>query len=287
MTEEIMNKLKDGLHIIGNNPLLFAGTVITLFVVIVAIFAPFIAPYHPWKDANLLHSLEPPSGKFLLGTDRQGRDLLSRIIFGARISLMVGLVAQSINTLIGTILGLTAGIIGGKVDDLIMGLTNIMLSLPPLILALGIMAALGPGLINIFIAVGFTYWTYTCRLTRGQTLTVKEKDFVEAARAIGSSRIRVVVRHILPQVLGPVLVIATMGVASAILIEAALSFLGVGTQPPTPSWGSILSRGRSYIWTAPWIMIFPGVAISLTVLGVNLLGDGLRDILDPRLRRER
>jgi len=282
-----MDKLKSALEVIKSNRLLLTGSIITLLVIIVAIFAPWIAPYHPWKDANLLHTLEPPGGKFLLGTDRQGRDLLSRIIFGARISLMVGLIAQSINTLIGTILGLTAGIVGGKVDDLIMGLTNIMLSLPPLILALGIMAALGPGLINIFIAVGFTYWTYTCRLTRGQTLTVKEKDFVEAARSIGASRIRIVTHHILPHVLGPVLVVATMGVASAILIEASLSFLGVGTQPPTPSWGSILSRGRSYIWTAPWIMIFPGLAISFTVLGVNLLGDGLRDILDPKLRRQR
>jgi peptide/nickel transport system permease protein len=282
-----MDKIKNALRVIKSNRLLLTGTIITSLVIIVAIFAPWIAPYHPWKDANLLHTLEPPGGKFLLGTDRQGRDLLSRIIFGARISLMVGLIAQSINTLIGTILGLTAGIVGGKVDDLIMGLTNIMLSLPPLILALGIMAALGPGLINIFIAVGFTYWTYTCRLTRGQTLTVKEKDFVEAARSIGASRLRIVTHHILPHVLGPVLVIATMGVASAILIEAALSFLGVGTQPPTPSWGSILSRGRSYIWTAPWIMIFPGLAISFTVLGVNLLGDGLRDILDPKLRRRR
>ena len=282
-----MKRIKNTLRIIRSNRLLLTGSIITFLVIIVAIFAPWIAPYHPWKDANLLHTLEPPGGKFLLGTDRQGRDLLSRIIFGARISLMVGLIAQSINTLIGTILGLTAGIVGGKVDDLIMGLTNIMLSLPPLILALGIMAALGPGLINIFIAVGFTSWTYTCRLTRGQTLTVKEKDFVEAARSIGASRIRIVTHHILPHVLGPVLVIATMGVASAILIEAALSFLGVGTQPPTPSWGSILSRGRSYIWTAPWIMIFPGLAISFTVLGVNLLGDGLRDILDPKLRRRR
>jgi peptide/nickel transport system permease protein len=282
-----MKRIKEGLRVVRSNKLLLTGSIITLLVVIIALFAPWIAPYHPWKDADLLHTLEPPGGKFLLGTDRQGRDLLSRIVFGARISLMVGLVAQSINTLIGTALGLTAGIVGGKVDDAIMGLTNIMLSLPPLILALGIMAALGPGLFNIFIAVGFTYWTYTCRVTRGQTLTVKEKDFVEAARAIGASRLRIVTRHVLPHVLGPVLVIATMGVASAILIEASLSFLGVGTQPPTPSWGSILSRGRSYIWTAPWIMIFPGLAISITVLGVNLLGDGLRDILDPRLRRTR
>jgi len=282
-----MNNIIGALKVLKANPLLLSGFIITSFIILVALLAPWIAPYHPWKDANLVYSLEPPGGKYLLGADRQGRDLLSRILFGARISLMVGLVAQSLNTLIGTMLGLTAGVVGGKVDDLIMGLTNVMLSLPPLILALGIMAVLGPGLINIFIALGFTYWTYTCRLARGQALSVKEKEFVEAARALGSSRIRVVIRHILPHVFGPVLVIATMGVGSAILIEAALSFLGVGTQPPTPSWGLILSGGRSYIWTAPWIMIFPGVAISITVLGVNLLGDGLRDLLDPRLRRQR
>ncbi len=280
-----MNNIIEALKVLKSNPLLLSGTLITLTVILVALFAPWIAPYHPWKDASLLHTTEPPSSQYLLGTDRQGRDLLSRIIFGTRISLMVGLVAQSLNTLIGTTLGLTAGVVGGKVDDLIMGFTNIMLSLPPLILALGIMAVLGPGLINIFIALGLTYWTYTCRLARGQALSVKENEFVEAARAAGSSRIRVVLRHILPHILGPVLVIATMGVASAMLIEAALSFLGVGTQPPTPSWGLILSGGRAYIWTAPWIMIFPGIAISITVLGVNLLGDGLRDILDPRLRR--
>ena len=279
--------IKNAYEVIKSNPLLLTGSIITFSVIMVAILAPWIAPYHPWKDQNLLYALEPPGSKFILGTDRLGRDIFSRILFGARISLMVGLVAQSLNTFIGTVLGLRAGIVGGKVDDLIMGLTNIMLSLPPLILALGIMAVLGPGLINIFIALGFTYWTYTCRLSRGQALSVKEKDFVEAARALGSSRIRVVLKHILPHVFGPVLVIATMGVASAILIESALSFLGVGTQPPTPSWGAILSRGRTYIWSAPWIMIFPGVAISITVMGVNLLGDGLRDILDPRLRRKR
>lgn len=269
------------------NPLLLTGSLITITIILMAIFAPWIAPYDPVKDANLLNSLKPPGGKFILGTDRQGRDLLSRIIFGARISLMVGFISQGINTLIGTILGISAGMIGGKVDDVIMSLTNIMLSLPSLILALAIMAVLGPGLINIFIALGFTLWTYTCRLSRAQVLSVREKDFVEAARALGASRLRIVWQHVLPNVFGPILVIATMGVGSAILIEAALSFLGIGTQPPTPSWGAMLSRGRDYIWTAPWIMIFPGVFLSITVLGVNLLGDGLRDMLDPRLRRTR
>ncbi|MFW6012810.1 MAG: ABC transporter permease, partial [Candidatus Bipolaricaulota bacterium] len=249
-----MQNVIKALRVIKSNPLLLSGSIITSLVILVAILAPWIAPTHPWKDADLRYTLTPPGGRFLLGTDRQGRDMLSRILYGARISLMVGLVAQSLNTMIGTALGLTAGVVGGKVDDLIMGLTNVMLSLPPLILALGIMAVLGPGLINVFIALGFTYWTYTCRLSRGQALSVKEKEFVEAARALGASRIRVVLRHILPHVMGPVLVIATMGVGTAILIEAALSFLGVGTQPPTPSWGLILSGGRSYIWTAPWIM---------------------------------
>lgn len=261
------------------------GTALTLLVIFTAIFAPFLAPYDPIKDSNLLYSRQPPDAMFRLGTDVQGRDLLSRIIFGARISLMVGLISQGINTIIGTTLGLLAGFWGGKVDDLIMGLTNMMLSIPPIILALAIMAALGPGLINIFIALGFTLWTWTCRVTRAQTMAVKEKDFVEAARALGSSSFRVCFKYIFPHILGPIIVIATFGVATAILLEASLSFLGIGAQPPTPSWGEMMSRGRDYIWTAPWLMIYPGIALVITILGLNLMGDGLRDYFDPRLKR--
>ncbi|WP_089857770.1 ABC transporter permease subunit [Halanaerobium salsuginis] len=263
------------------NPQLYLGVFITAAVILTAIFAPLLAPYDPIDDANLLNSLEQPGDQFIFGTDRQGRDIFSRIIYGARISLTIGLVTQIINTFVGVLMGLIAGYFGGKIDDLIMNITNLMLSIPSLILALAIMAVLGPGLINIFIALGFTLWTYTCRVTRAQTLAIKEKEFISAARALGASNKRIIFKHILPNIIGPVLVIATFGVASAILIESSLSFLGIGAQPPTPSWGTMLSNGKDYIWTAPWIMIYPGIAIVLTILGLNLMGDGIRDYLDP------
>lgn len=271
---------------LSTNLLLVVGAFLVISIIIMALLAPVIAPYDPIDDANLIYSREPPSKKFPLGTDRQGRDIFSRIVFGARISLMIGVLTQALNTFIGVALGLIAGYSGGALDDLIMGFTNIMLTLPSLILALVITAALGPGLINIFIALGFTLWTYTCRVTRGQTLSVKEKEFVEAARAAGATKLRIISKHIFPHVLSPVLVIATLGVGTAILLEASLSFLGVGTQPPTPSWGLMLSQGRLYMFNSPWIMIFPGLAIFITILGFNLIGDGLRDILDPRTQRE-
>lgn len=260
---------------------LIIGTILVLIVALAAIFAPYIAPFDPIKDANLLFSLEAPGGEFILGTDVQGRDIFSRILFGARLSLMIGIITQSINTLIGTTLGLIAGFAGGKIDALIVNLTNMMLSIPALILALAIISAIGPNIINIFIALGFTMWTWTCRVTRAQTMAVKEKTYVESARALGSSRIRIIFRHILPNILGPIVVIATLGTASAILMEASLSFLGVGVQPPNPSWGVMMSRGREHLWTAPWYIIYPGIALVITVLGLNLMGDGLRDILDP------
>ena len=266
---------------------LVIGGAITLVVVLMAIFAPLLAPYDPINDADLMHSEEPPSRTFLFGTDNQGRDILSRVIFGARISLGVGLVTQTLNSLIGILLGLTAGFIGRWWDDLVMGLTNVMLSIPALIFALAIMAVLGPGLLNVFVALGFTNWSYSCRITRSQVLGARSLDYVTAARALGEGRTRIMLLQILPNVVGPILVVATLGVAFAILIEASLSFLGLGAQPPTPSWGGMLSTAREQLFTAPWISIFPGVAIFVTVLGLNLLGDGLRDILDPHTIRER
>ena len=266
---------------------LVIGGAITLVVVLTAIFAPLLAPYDPINDADLMHSEEPPSRTFLFGTDNQGRDILSRVIYGARISLSVGLVTQSLNSLIGILLGLTAGFIGKWWDDLVMGLTNVMLSIPALIFALAIMAVLGPGLLNVFVALGFTNWSYSCRITRSQVLGARSLDYVTAARALGEGRTRIMLLQILPNVVGPILVVATLGVAFAILIEASLSFLGLGAQPPTPSWGGMLSTAREQLFTAPWISIFPGVAIFVTVLGLNLLGDGLRDILDPHTIRER
>jgi peptide/nickel transport system permease protein len=266
---------------------LVVGGLITGIIVLAALLAPWIAPYHPVTDANLIDSELPPGPDHLFGTDTQGRDILSRVIHGARISLSVGLVTQVFNSLIGIFLGLTAGFLGKWWDDLVMGLTNIMLSIPPLVFALAIMAVLGPGLLNIFIALGFTNWSYSCRITRSQVLTARSLDYVTAARALGYSRPRIMFTQVLPNILGPILVIATLGVAYAILIEASLSFLGLGTQPPTPSWGGMLSTAREQLYTAPWISIFPGLAIFVTVLGLNLLGDGLRDILDPHTLRQK
>ncbi len=266
---------------------LLVGGAITLLVVLTAVFAPWLAPYHPVDDANLLYADEPPSAKFWFGTDSQGRDILSRIIYGARISLAVGLISQGLNSLIGIVLGLTAGFFGRWWDDLVMGLTNIMLAIPSIIFALAVMALLGPGLINVFVALGLTNWSYSCRITRSQVLSAKSLDYVKAARALGYGRRRIMFTQILPNIVGPVLVVATLGVAGAILVEAALSFLGLGVQPPTPSWGGMLSFAREKIFTAPWISVFPGLAIFVTVLGLNLFGDGLRDLLDPHTSRQR
>lgn len=263
------------------NSSLVIGAVLTLLVIGVAVFAPVLAPYHPIDDADLMVSEEAPSRDYLCGTDTQGRDVLSRVIYGSRISLSVGLVSQLINTIIGVILGVTAGYFGHWWDDLVMGLTNIMLSIPSMIFALAIMALLGPGLVNVYIALGLTNWSFTCRITRSQVLSAKRIEYIRAAEALGYGKWRIMFGQILPNVVGPILVMATLGIAYAILTEASLSFLGLGTQPPIPSWGGMLSNAREQFFTAPWISIFPGLAIFATVLGFNLLGDGLRDLLDP------
>lgn len=260
---------------------LVIGAVVTVVMIIIALFAPLIAPYDPVYDADLMVAEEPPSSSYIFGTDDQGRDIFSRVVYGARISLSVGLISQLMNSIIGITLGLLAGYFGKWVDDLIMGLTNIMLSIPSIIFALAIMALLGPGLINVFIALGFTNWSYTCRITRSQALYTKNLNYVNASRALSYSEVNIMFTQILPNIVGPILVIATLGISGAILIEASLSFLGLGTQPPTPSWGGMLATAREQLFTAPWISIFPGMFIFLTVLGLNLLGDGLRDLLDP------
>jgi len=260
---------------------LVIGAVVTVVMIIMAIFAPLIAPYDPVYDADLMVAEEPPSLSYIFGTDDQGRDIFSRVVYGARISLSVGLISQLMNSIIGITLGLLAGYFGKWVDDLIMGLTNIMLSIPSIIFALAVMALLGPGLINVFIALGFTNWSYTCRITRSQALYTKNLNYVNASRALSYSEVNIMFTQILPNIVGPILVIATLGISGAILIEASLSFLGLGTQPPTPSWGGMLATAREQLFTAPWISIFPGMFIFLTVLGLNLFGDGLRDLLDP------
>lgn len=259
----------------------------TLFALAVgaAVLAPLIATHHPFLDANLMNSEQPPGSGYLLGTDKQGRDIYSRIVWGAQISLMVGVVSQLINTVIGTLLGLTAGYWGGKWDDLVSGLTNVMLSIPSLIFALAIIAVLGRGLTSLLIALGLTNWSFTCRIARASALSLKAQGYVQAAKTLGYSDMRIMLTQLLPNMIGPIIVIGTLGMGGAILAEAALSFLGLGVQPPWPSWGSMLSDARDAIITGQaWIPLFPGLAIFFTVLGLNLLGDGLRDVLDPQSR---
>lgn len=259
------------------------GLVLLTLVLFTAVFAEVIAP-QGIDDQDLRKGLLAPGGEFPLGTDRFGRDMLSRIIHGSRISLLVGIVAMSVSVVVGVTLGTVGGYFGGRLDYLIQGLVDISWAFPTVLMAIFLVAILGPGLANVMIAVGLVYWGGFARVVRGQVLSLREWEFVQSARAIGASDWRIMRYHILPNCLSPVLVMGTLMMADAIIIEATLSFLGMGAQPPTPSWGSILSSGRSYLTLAPWVMIFPGIAIMLTVLGFNLLGDGLRDALDPRLK---
>lgn len=281
----LMAYLKTAMKYIKKDPKLLVGTIIIVLVSLMAIFAPLIAPYSPTKG-NLVECYQSPSLKHPLGTDSMGRDLFSRIVFGARVSLAIGLVIQFLSSILGITLGTVGGYFGKFIDDIIVNLNNLMLAFPRILFALAIMATLGPGLINVFIALGVVSWTTTCRIARSSALSVKEEEYVEAARAVGNSNVRIIVRHVLPNTLGPLIVIATLGVAYAIIAEATLSFLGLGVQPPTPSWGAMLSSGRKFIYYAPWISTFPGLAIVATILGLNFLGDGLRDILDPHSRTE-
>lgn len=259
------------------------GLAIIAGIILLAIFAPFVSPADPLA-IDYAHPAAPPgTGGHLLGTDAVGRDIVARLIYGTRISLQVGAVAVGIAATLGTAVGLIAGYRGGLIDTVLMRIVDVFLAFPVIVLAIAIIAALGPSLVNVMIALGLVAWTTYARVVRGQVLVVRELDFVHAARAIGTNDARIVVRHILPNTLAPIIVLATVGMATAIIAEAALSFLGLGVQPPTPSWGGMLNEGRGFLRTAPHISTFPGLAIMLTVLGFNFLGDGLRDALDPRL----
>ncbi len=260
------------------------GASLLTLLVLVAVFAPLLAPHDPIKG-HVIDALSAPNRRFPLGADHVGRDVLSRVIYGARISLSIGLVVQSIALVVGTTLGLVAGYFGGRLDDLVSVVVVVLQAFPGFLLAIAVAGALEPNLLNLYIALGLVGWPGICRLVRGETLTLKERQFVEAAQAVGSSERRILARHVLPNCLGPVIVIVTLGAAGTILVEAALSYLGLGTQPPTPSWGSMLAAGLPYMQTAPWLTVFPGMAIFLAILSLNLLGDGLRDVLDPKLRR--
>ncbi|MBV2142993.1 ABC transporter permease [Falsochrobactrum sp. TDYN1] len=260
------------------------GGVLCVIMLLGAVFAPFLAHYHPVMDADLMSAEMPPDAQFWFGTDAQGRDVFTRILYGARVSLTVGIVSQCINTVIGLCFGISAGYFGGWWDDFVNGLTNLMLAIPSLIFALAIMSVLGPGLPSLLLALGLTNWSWTCRIARSSTLSLKKQGYVQAAKTLGYSDIRIMITQIVPNMIGPILVIGTLGMGDAILAEAALSYLGLGISPPSPSWGNMLTDARELIVNAPWAAIFPGIAIFLTVLGLNLFGDGLRDWLDPHMR---
>ncbi len=263
--------------------LAWVGLVIIALFAIMALFAPVLAPYDPNKQ-SLTQLLQPPSLQHWLGTDELGRDILSRILYGARVSLSVGVISVGIALVIGVVLGLVSGYFSGWTDTVIGRGTDALLAFPALVLALAITSALGPSLTNAMIAIGVVGIPIYVRLTRGQVLTLKEREFVEGARVAGASSPRIIFRHILPNVTSPIIVQASLGVAFAVLAEAGLSFLGLGVQPPTASWGSMINTGKNYLEMDPWVAIVPGIAIFLTVLGFNFLGDGIRDALDPRLK---
>lgn len=265
-----------------NNNAIFGLSVI-LFTLVVAIFAPFIAPHQP-NEQELLNRLKPPSLKHPLGTDGHGRDILSRVIFGSRISLLIGLISIGIGLGVGVPMGLTAGFFGGAYEEVIMRTIDIMMSFPGILLALVVVAILGPGLFNVMIAIGIWSIPIFTRIVRGSTLSLREEQFIEAARALGVGDFKIMVKHVLPNCLAPILVLSSLRLATAILSAAALSFLGLGAQPPTPDWGAMLSAGRNFLREAWWFSTFPGLAIMFVVLGFNLLGDGLRDVLDPKMQ---
>jgi len=266
------------------NPLNVTALVLIGAFAICAVLAPIVAPYDPLAQA-LGSRLDPPSPQHWLGTDQLGRDIASRLLYGARISLVIGIVVVALAGIFGTLVGLVAGYAGGLVDETLMRVTEVFLAFPPLILAMAIAGALGPSLTNAIIAIAAVTWAVYARLTRGQLLSLRRREFVEAARAIGASRGRILARHLLPNALAPLMVQASFDMGAAIISAAGLSFIGFGAQPPTPEWGVMISEGRNFISTQLWLSLFPGLAILLAVGSFNVLGDGLRDLFDPRLRR--
>ena len=274
----------DFCHRLVKNKLAVSGLVVVVLLFVVAMLANTCAPYPP-DEIDTDHVLQSPSAQHWLGTDILGRDVLSRIMHGASVSLSVGFVAVGISTFIGVILGALAGFYGRKVEIVIMRFVDIMLCFPSFFLILAVIAFIGPSIWNIMIVIGVTSWMGVTRLVRAEFLSIKERDFVQAAISQGASDFRMIFIHILPNAMAPVLVAATLGVAAAVLTESGLSFLGIGVQPPDPSWGNMLTEGKDNIEIAWWLSVFPGLAIFITVMGYNLLGEGIRDSLDPRLKR--
>jgi peptide/nickel transport system permease protein len=282
----MQNRVKLFWRYFKKNRLAVGGGVLIVVIFLTAAFASFLAPYDPGKT-EISSKLASPSLRHLLGTDQLGRDVFSRMLYGSRVSLSVGFVAVAISICIGILVGAAAGYYGGWLDAVLMRFVDIMLCFPSFILILTVVALLGPSLFKVMVVIGITSWMGTSRFVRAEFLSLRERDFTQAARALGVKDHRIIFRHILPNALAPVFVTATLDVATAILVEAGLSFLGFGAQPPAPSWGNILTEGRTYIFDAWWLTVFPGFAILVTVLSFNFLGEGLRDALDPRLRGRR
>ncbi len=272
------------LHLIWKNPLMVVGLAVVSILFLMAIFAPTISPHDPFR-IHPPERLKPPSSTHLLGTDVAGRDILSRIIYGSRITLQIGVTVIILALLIGYIFGITAGYFGGAVDELFMRMTDIFMSFPYLVLAMGITVALGPSIQNAMLAMAVVWWPTYARLVRSEVLKLRGRAFIAASRGLGASNLFIILRHIFPNSWMPVVVQASLDFGRVIMYAASLSFIGLGAQPPTPEWGAMISDGRAFLEQAWWYPTFPGLAIMVTILGFNLMGDGLRDILDPRLRR--
>ena len=278
-------RFRESFYFILQSKSVLIGGILVFIVMICAICAPLIATHDPYQMNMSDRLLKPMEKGHLLGTDQYGRDLFTRIIYGARVSLEVGIVSVGIAMIIGVTLGLIAGYYGGWLDIIIMRIVDIVLSFPVLLLAIALVAALGPGIMNVILALGFVYWTNYARIVRASVLAIKEEEYIQAAKTIGSSDFRIIFYNILPNCLAPVVVVATLGLGVAIVSEATLSFLGLGIQPPQSSWGWTLAFGMKFLRDAPHLSIYPGLAIMITVLGFNLLGDGIRDLTDSKLKR--
>ncbi|MCD6442505.1 MAG: ABC transporter permease [Thermotogae bacterium] len=280
----MIEDLKHTMYLWRKSRLTMVGTIIVLAFLMVAIVAPFVAPYDPIEQ-NLKEKLLPPSREHLFGTDQFGRDIFSRVLYGSRIALWIILLVSLISGGVGTMIGVFSGYFGGIVDEILMRITDMFLAFPGLVLAMAFAAAMGPSLTNTIIAISLVYWTRYARLARAEAMRVKNMEYIEAEKAIGASHLRIIFLHVLPMCISPVLVQLTLRMGTIILTAAGLGFLGLGAQPPTPEWGAMVSDGRNYLVDQWWISTFPGLAIAIVVLGFNLLGDGIRDMLDPRLRR--
>lgn len=282
-----IKEAKLSFYLLNKNILTRVALITVLLLILVAIFALYIAPFpeHIFLGNDPANSLNPPSWKNLCGTDELGRDIFSRILYGTSISLRAAVTAVFFAVTIGSFLGAVAGSVGGWLDELIMRVTDIFLSFPPLLLSISIVALMGPSLNNATLAIVVSWWPWYTRLMRGQAISVKEKQFVKAAEAIGTSRMKIISKHIVPNCISPIIIQASMDMGAVILSLAGLSFLGLGAQPPTPEWGLMVSTSKNYFMNAPWYSLFPGIAIFITVLSFNLLGDGMREILDPKTRK--